>query len=176
MRDEQVAVAAKPASASPRRIMLIRWVAFFALWLVLMQSLKSADLLIGLVATIGATWASVRLLPPATGSIRFASLLLLMPHLLWESVRAGVDVAARALAPIPRLNPGFVSCPLNFPPGMARNTFATITSLLPGTVACGEVNGVLVYHCLDISEPVLQQLWEEERLLLSALLPGESHG
>ena len=58
---------------------------------------------------------------------------------------------------------------------MARNTFATITSLLPGTVACGEVNGVLTYHCLDITQPVLEQLCEEERRLLSALVAGESH-
>jgi multicomponent Na+:H+ antiporter subunit E len=155
--------------------MVFRAAAFFALWMVLMQSLKAADLVIGLVATFGATWASMRLLPPATGSIHFGRLLLQMPHLLWESVRAGVDVAVRALSPRPRLNPGFVSCPLKLQAGMARNTFATITSLLPGTVACGEVNGVLTYHCLDITQPVLEQLCEEERRLLSALVAGESH-
>jgi multicomponent Na+:H+ antiporter subunit E len=156
--------------------MLARWMGFFVLWLVLIESLKVADLLVGLGASIAATWASLYLLPPATGNIRFTRLLLLLPHLFWESVRAGVDVAARALAPRPVLHPGFVSCPLDFPPGMARNTFASITSLLPGTVACGEVNDVLVYHCLDITQPVLEQLKEEERRLSCALLAGQSHG
>ena len=174
--NRSVSAAATIERQSPRRIAVIRGAGLFALWLVLMHSVKAADLAIGLGATVAATWVSLRLLPPATGSVRFGSLLMLLPHLFWESVRAGVDVARRALAPRPVLNPGFVSCPLSFPPGMARNTFATITSLLPGTVACGEVNGVLVYHCLDVTQPVAEQLWEEERRLSRALLAGESYG
>lgn len=163
-------------SEPPRRIALMRAAAFFALWLILMQSLQAADFAIGLAATAAATWASLRLLPPAAGRVRFGSLLMLLPHLFWESVRAGVDVARRALAPRPLLNPGFISCPLDFPPGMARNTFATITSLLPGTVACGEVNGELTYHCLDVTQPVVEQLCEEERRLSRALIAGQSYG
>ena len=88
---------------------------------------------------------------------------------------AGFDVARRALAPSLPLNTGFVSCPLDFPPGLARNTFATITSLLPGTVPSGEDNGTLVYHCLDTAQPVVEQLWQEERLLSRALVAGRRH-
>ena len=75
-----------------------------------------------------------------------------------------------------RCSPGFVTCSLSFPPGFARNTFATITSLLPGSVPADEADGALVYHCLDDTTPVVEQLWQEERLLAKALVAGRRHG
>lgn len=155
---------------------LWRGVAFFLLWMVLMQSGKPADLAIGLAASVAATGVSLRLMPPTAGCLRFGRLLALLPHFLWESVLAGIDVARRALTPGLPLRPGFVSCPLAFPPGFARNTFATITSLLPGSVSADESEGVLVYHCLDTDVPVVKQLWREERLLARALVAGRGHG
>jgi len=165
--------AARPDS--PRRAALARGAAFFALWIVLMQSAKPGDVAVGAFATIAATWASLTLLPPAAGCLRFRALFALMPHFLWESVRAGIDVARRAFAPSLPLRPGFVKCPLGFPPGLARNTFATITSLLPGSVPADEEGGVLVYHCLDTAQPVVEQLWAEERLFARALVAGRRH-
>lgn len=176
MRDGQAGIAGTPADASVRRAVVSRALAFFALWLMLMQSFKTPDLVMGGFATVAATWASLRLLPPATGSIRFASLLLLLPHLFWQSLYAGIDVSRRALARRPILNTGFVACPLSFPPGLARNTFASITSLLPGTVPCGDLGTGLTYHCLDVTQQVVEQLHEEERRLQAALVAGQSHG
>mgnify|MGYP003402951904 FL=1 len=152
-----------------------RGAAFFLLWLVLMQSGKPADLAIGVLASAGATWAGLRLMPPAAGGLHFGRLITLLPHFLWESVLAGVDVARRALAPGLPLRPGFVSCPLGLPPGFARNTFASITSLLPGSVSADETEAGLVYHCLDTHVPVVEQLWREERLLGRALVAGGRH-
>ena len=154
---------------------LWRGAAFFLLWLVLMQSGKPADLAIGVLASVGATWVSLRLMPPAAGCLHFGRLLVLLPHFLGESVLAGIDVARRALDPRLPLRPGFVTCPLAFPPGFARNTFATITSLLPGSVPADEAEGVLVYHCLDTEASVVEQLWKEERLLAKALVAGRRH-
>jgi multicomponent Na+:H+ antiporter subunit E len=49
------------------------------------------------------------------------------------------------------------------PPGPARNVFLTITSLLPGTLPCGpDEEGGLAIHCLDVSQPVVEQLTVEE--------------
>ena len=149
--------------------------AFFVLWFVLMPSTKPADLVTGAIAAVAATWVSLRLLPPATGCLRFGALLALLPHFLWQSVLAGMDVARRALDPRLPLNPGFVTCPLDFPPGVARNTFATITSLLPGTVPCGDHSDGLVYHCLDVGQPVVEQLWAEQRHFARALVVGKGH-
>jgi multicomponent Na+:H+ antiporter subunit E len=52
---------------------------------------------------------------------------------------------------------------------LARNVFTAYSSLLPGTVPCGEDDGGIVYHCLDISQPVLEQLAAEELRLTRAV-------
>lgn len=167
--------AATTGLGSARHGALARGVAFFVLWMALMQSVKPGDLAMGAFATSCATWVSLRLLPPAAGRLRLVNLLMLVPHFLWQSVRAGIDVASRALAPSVRLHPGFVRFPTGLPAGLARNTFTTITSLLPGTVPCGDEDGELVYHCLDTTQPVVDQLSEEERRLARVVVAGRSH-
>jgi multicomponent Na+:H+ antiporter subunit E len=146
------------------------------LWLVLMPSAKPADLAIGLIATIAASLASLRLLPPAAGRVHFGALLAFVPHFLWQSVIAGLDVARRATSPRMPMQPGFAVCRVGFPRGLARNEFAAITSLLPGTVPVGEEEHAIVYHCLDVTQPVAQQVADEERRLAGALISGERHG
>jgi len=160
---------------SPRRAGLARGAAFFLFWIVMMPSTKPGDLAIGALSAIAATWVSLRFMPASAGCLNFGALAALLPHFIWETVCAGIDVASRALSPRLQLNPGFVRCPLGFPAGFARNTFATITSLIPGTVPSGEDDGVLVYHCLDTTQPVVEQLWQEERLLSRALVAGRRH-
>jgi multicomponent Na+:H+ antiporter subunit E len=86
------------------------------------------------------------------------------------------DVARRALDPALPLNPGFVRYPVGLPPGPARNTFTTMMSLLPGTVPIGpDQSGALVVHCLDIRQPVAEQLAAEEAVLVRVLggVPGD---
>jgi len=165
-----------PAADSGRREAVARAGAFFLLWMVLMQSVKPGDLAMGAFATGCATWTSLRLFPPVTGELHFRALLKLLPHFVRESVVAGFDVARRAFDPRLPLSPGFVDCPLDFPPGFARNTFATITSLMPGAVPIDGDEKALEYHCLDISQPVVEQLWREETLLARALEAGRRHG
>jgi multicomponent Na+:H+ antiporter subunit E len=161
---------------SQRSAALWRAAAFLLLWLLLLPSAKPGDLVLGVLATIAATVTSLRLMPPTCGCLHFGQLLALLPHFLWESVLAGIDVARRAFHPRLPLSTGFIACPLGFPPGFARNTFATITSLLPGSVPAEETEQALVYHCLDASAPVVEQLWQEERLLSKALVAGRRHG
>ncbi len=36
---------------------------------------------------------------------------------------------------------------------------------MPGAVPAGEEETRWSYHCLDTSQPVVEQLWQEERLL-----------
>jgi multicomponent Na+:H+ antiporter subunit E len=141
---------------------------FLCFWLVL----SGADLL-DLPAAVGAiaaaTWMSLRLLAPTTsrGSPRAIAQLAL--RFLYESVIAGADVARRALDPRLPLRPGFVVYPIGLPPGAGRNMFAMLTSLLPGTVPAGEEKGQLIYHCLDVGQPVFEQLAAEEAALSRAL-------
>ena len=77
---------------------------------------------------------------------------------------ASTSRAARSHPRMP-LQPGFRRVPAEpSRRGHARNTFATITSLLPGTVPCGDGRAdAIVYHCLDVGQPVVEQLADEER-------------
>jgi multicomponent Na+:H+ antiporter subunit E len=172
---EHIVRAPGSGAENAGRSAAIRASAFFVLWLVLMPSFKTGDLVFGTLATSAATWLSLRLSPPAHGRLHLGRLLLVLPHFLLESTRGGIDVALRALAPRLPVNPGLFTYASDFRAGLARNTFASITSLLPGTFACGEVDGEIVYHGLDIKQPVSEQLREEERRLTAALLAGCDH-
>jgi multicomponent Na+:H+ antiporter subunit E len=145
-----------------------RAAAFLALWLVLAGA-DVADLPAAAVAVVAATWASLRLLPLGSSRLSPSALAKLTLRFAYQSVAAGVDVAWRALDPRQPLRPGFVCYPVRFPPGAARNAFTTLTSLLPGTVPAGADSGLIVYHCLDVEQPVTSQLAAEEAVLARAL-------
>jgi multicomponent Na+:H+ antiporter subunit E len=145
---------------------LARGAGFLSLWVVLI-GFAPADLAAGVLAAAAATCTSLRLLPPQSGRMRLTGLLSLIPHFLWKSVVAGVDVARRALDPRLPLRPGFVACRVGFAPGQARNAFAAMTSLLPGTVPCADEEGRRL-PLPDVGQPVLEELAEEERRLAQA--------
>jgi multicomponent Na+:H+ antiporter subunit E len=155
---------------------LARFAGLLALWIVLIHSAQPADLAVGVLTAAAATWASLRLLPPAAGRIKFVALAARLPRFLWQSVLAGIDVARRALAPGMPLSTGYLAYRTNLPRGQARNAFATITSLLPGTVPAEDDASGILYHCLDTTQPVAAQLATEEREYAKALEPGKGHG
>jgi multicomponent Na+:H+ antiporter subunit E len=142
----------------------LRALGFLILWVVVTGG-NPADLIAGAVAALVASWASLHLLRPGTSRVRPAALVRLVLHFLLQSVVAGVDVARRALDPRLPLNPGFVAYPTHLPPGLGRNMFTALTSLLPGTVPTGSAGkGGLLIHCLDVGQPVAAQLAKEEAL------------
>jgi len=142
----------------------VRAPGFLALWLIL-SGFESRDLVIGVPVAILATWTSLRLLPSRPGRLHPLALTALVFRFLYQSVVAGIDVARRALDPRLPLRTGFVTYRTRLPPGPARNAFAALTSLLPGTVPVGDENGCLLYHCLDTEQPVESQLQAEEAAL-----------
>jgi multicomponent Na+:H+ antiporter subunit E len=160
------------AAAVARRAMfpavVLRAIVFLALWFVLV-GIDIEDLPATTLAVVSATWMSLRLLPPGDARPSPAAVARLAFRFLVQSVVAGIDVARRALDPRLPLRPGFVTYSVGFAPGPARNLFTTVTSLLPGTVPAGEDGGHLVYHCLDIDQPVVSQLAAEEAALSRAL-------
>jgi len=155
-------------SHKPGRVAATRAIGFFVLWLTLAGA-SPADVPVGVVAAALATWASVRLLPAGQWRLRPIVLARLVLRFLYQSIVAGIDVAWRALDPHLPLRPGFVVYQPQLPPGLMRNAFCTITSLLPGTVPAGGDGGHLVYHCLDVDQPVVSQLAAEEIALSRAV-------
>jgi multicomponent Na+:H+ antiporter subunit E len=155
---------------------VLRTLGFFVLWMILTDG-NPADLVVGALAALVATWASLRLLPPGTRRARPAALGMLALRFLRQSVVAGTDVAWRALDPKLPLRPGFVFYPVGLPPGAARNMFTTLMSLLPGTVPTGsDEKGRLRIHCLDVEQPVAAQLAVEEALFVRAVGGNRSDG
>jgi len=166
-RESSRGEAPGPASGASARVAFCCGAGFLALWVVLIGASPS-DLAAGVMAAAAATCTSLRLLPPQPGRMRLTGLMSLIPHFLWKSVVAGVDVARRALDPRLPLHTGFVSYPARFRNRAARNAFASYTSLLPGTLSVQDDGETLLYHCLDIGQPVLEELAEEERWLTQA--------
>jgi multicomponent Na+:H+ antiporter subunit E len=134
-------------------------------WVVLSGG-GSVDLVPGVVAALAATGISLWLLPPGKGRLRLTALAAFAVRFVGQSVIAGADVARRALDPRMPLNPAFVRYPAGFPRGPARNAFTALTSLLPGTVPIApDESDALIIHCLDVGQPVSEQLALEEARL-----------
>jgi multicomponent Na+:H+ antiporter subunit E len=148
---------------------IARAIAFFLLWLII-SGADPTGLPAGAVAVGAATWASLRLLPVNAWRFSPIRLTILALHYLRQSVIAGVRVAWLALNPRLPLRLGFVTYAVQLAPGAARNTFCTLSSLLPGTLPAGlDERGALIIHCLDIREPIAAQLNTEEALLVGAV-------
>lgn len=146
-----------------------RGAGYFALW-VLLIGIDPLDLGVGVIAAAAATWTSLRLLPPTTHPVRLTALPRLALTFLWQSVSAGVDIALRAFAPRLSLAPGFVLHRTRYRRGPARNAFASISSLLPGTLTVRDDEQGLLFHCLDTGQPVAQGLAADEAAV-SRVLP-----
>jgi multicomponent Na+:H+ antiporter subunit E len=156
------------------RSWLVRTAGFFGFWLILF-GLGPGNFVVAALAAVGTTWVSLRLLPPGQFKVRPVALTAFVLHFLYKSIAAGIDVAWRALDPRLPLRPGFVVYHTHLPPGLTRSAFCAETSLLPGTLPCGpHERGGLAIHCLDITQPVVEQLAAEEALFTRAL--GGSRG
>lgn len=151
------------------RAVIIRGAGFFGFWLVLIGA-DPVDGVAGLFTAAAATWTSLRLLPPSSGRWQYAALARLAWRFMQQSIMGGLDVARRAFDPRLPLQPGFVTYPIRLPPGPARNAFCAFTSAMPGTLPTGvDEHGALLYHCLDVNQPVAAQLTVDEELLTRAL-------
>ena len=150
------------------RVAAARAAFFLAFWLMI-SGWALADLPVGLAAVIGATWVSLRFLPPIGPRYRLGSIASLVVSFLRQSAVSGTDVAWRALSPSLKLEPGLVACPLRLPAGNKRSAFCALSSLMPGTLPTGtDEQGALLVHCLDTRQPVAANLAAAERLFIRA--------
>ncbi len=132
------------------------------LWLAL-AGFHAADLPAAAVAVIGGAWLSLRLAPPSGKRPSVGAVLRLAARFPGQSLRAGLDVARRAMDPRIVITPGYVNVPLRTPPGPARDAFGAYASLMPGTVPAGDnPDGTLLVHCLDLTQPVAEAIRAEE--------------
>ncbi len=160
-------------AAVPAAVM--RFTLFLLLWLVLIGS-GWGNLAAGVPAAALAAWVSLRLLPQTGRRLSLSALSAMLVRLPGQSLIAGIDVALRALSPAMPLRTGIVAYPTRIPPGPEREAFRALMSLQPGTLPVGEDEaGAILFHCLDLDQPVANQLAAEEARFLR-ILGGHAHG
>jgi multicomponent Na+:H+ antiporter subunit E len=148
---------------------------FLCLWLIV-SGAAAADLPMGVAAAATAAWVSIILLPPGRGRPRLIALGMVALRFSVQSIFAGADVARRALTPRLPLRPGFIVYPVRSPHGPARDAFALLTGSLPGTIPIpSDESGPFAVHCLDVDQPIEEQLSVEETLLQKALGVESDH-
>lgn len=153
----------------------MRFTLFLLLWLVLIGP-GWGNLAAGVPAAVLAAWVSLRLLPQTGRGLSLSALSATLARLPGQSLIAGVDVALRALSPAMPLRTGIVAYPTRIPPGPEREAFRALMSLQPGTLPVGEdEEGAILFHCLDLHQPVMNQLAAEEARFLR-ILGEHSHG
>lgn len=157
-------------STAPRAIF------FFGLWLVLAGA-DPAGLPFGLLAAAAATWASLRLSPPAAHGLRPLAAVHVAWRTLVEAVAGGIDVARRVFDPRLPLQPGYVRHTPALAAGPARDGFLLLASLQPGSIPAGvDLDGALLVHALDTGAPVASQLAAAEALFATAVGAAPRHG
>jgi multicomponent Na+:H+ antiporter subunit E len=152
---------------------LLRAAGFLALWMVL-AGVTLADLPAAAVAVAAATWVSLILSPPRGPRISLPDLARLIGRFPGQSLLAGIDVARRAFHPRMPLNVDTILYAPRVPPGAARDAFVAYASLMPGTVQVPSGDGSqILIHCLDATQPVAQQMAEEEDRFIRVLGYGD---
>ena len=128
-----------------------------------------ADLAVGALAVGLAAWASLVLLPPSGARLRPLGLLRFAVYFLRQSFLGGLDVARRAFAPSLPLAPGYLDYRSGLRPGPGRAAFGALTSLVPGTLPVETDRPAgLIYHALDLRQPVAAGLARDEAMLRGA--------
>lgn len=144
----------------------MRLLVFAALWLVIAGD-DPSSWIIGLPTVLFASWSSLRLSPdrPGDSGLKLVGLARFLPYFVIESVRGGVDVAARVLRPRLKIDPGFVRYEPRLAHPVARVVFLDSVSLLPGTLSADLRDGIVEVHALDVSTDLKPALLSLERLV-----------
>jgi multicomponent Na+:H+ antiporter subunit E len=121
--------------------------------------------LIGLPAVALAAAASVSLGGRALPRLALAGLPGFAALFLRESVRGGLDVARRTLAPRLRVQPGFRSYRMQLQDPRARVLLVNCISLLPGTLAAQLEGDRVELHLLDTGDNPDPELLRLERAI-----------
>jgi len=122
--------------------------------------------LIGVPVVLAASWSLQRLRSADAGSISMSGLLRFIPLFLWGSLRGGIDVGMRTLAPRMRIRPGIIVYRTLLQSIAARVFFMNSVSLLPGTLVADFNHDQLTVHMLDDSIDPEDELRRMEQAVL----------
>jgi multicomponent Na+:H+ antiporter subunit E len=130
---------------------------FAGLWWILAEG-RSDGWLLGGIAVLAATWASMKFLPRGDQGIRLAGVPGFLRFFLWNSVRGGIQVAGMALRGARCLQPAFIDLAVTLPPGAPCILLVNVLGLMPGTVGVDMDDTNLRLHVLDERLPVVAEV------------------
>ena len=134
---------------------LILFVALFALWLLLVWSVDSQDLLAGLflAVLVAVVFGGVFLSEPKQiiAPKRWFLFLCYVPYFLYWCVRANLDVAYRVLHPDLPIRPGIVKVRTNLKSNLGKTFLANSITLTPGTLTVDIIGSDIYVHWINVS-------------------------
>lgn len=144
----------------------MRAVVFAGLWWGLTEG-EVDSWLVGVPAVIGATVASLLLRTEAGGRWRLVGTMQFVVFFVVESLRAGVDVARRAVTL--NIEPQIITYECSLGHEAALALFCGTVSLLPGTLTTEMEDGMLHVHTLDSRKPIVAELRRLEHHIAAML-------
>ncbi|RUO32855.1 Na+/H+ antiporter subunit E [Aliidiomarina sanyensis] len=121
---------------------------------------------VGVPVVLLCAWLSVKISPAQPkNAIRYSAIPRFVGHFIFRSLVAGLDVGYRTLHPRLQLNPGIVDFPLALPQGKPRIFFATVVSLMPGTLATELTDDGVRLHVLDTDADIVSDCERTVRVL-----------
>lgn len=145
---------------------LTRAAGFALIWWILAEE-RSDGWLLGGIAVIAATRASLRLLPRGPSGLRPVALLRFAAFFLRHSIQGGFQVALLALRGKRALQPGTMALTMHLPEGSPRALLVGTLGLMPGTAGIDLDGDLLHLHILDTRQPVEAEF----RALEAAIAP-----
>jgi multicomponent Na+:H+ antiporter subunit E len=154
------------ASAPPWPVFIRRALALALMWWALTGGQWGAWWFV-LPVLLAATLAPLGLPEPTSvWRLSLMGCLHFVPFFLRHSIRGGLDVARRALAPRLDVQPGLYRHELEVPTETARIFLSHVVSLLPGTLSADLSGTTLTVHALSGREAeVVRDLREVERVV-----------
>lgn len=154
---------------------ILRSATFGLLWVAMTEGEFTAAYLGAGVVAVTVT-VSLFLLP--RGSLRVASLVPvigLLARIPFASLKAGADVAARALRPSLPVRPGIVEVATRAKTPGVQVAIAYLATIIPGSICVRMEPGRLRLHVIDRRQPAGEFLSHMEERLVQAR-EGSRHG
>ena len=137
----------------------MRYLSLFILtllfWLLLTFDLSAANLIAGAVAALITSMVFGRYfytkLYKFLQPVRYFWLVIYLVILIWECIKANIDVAYRVLHPAMPIKPGIVKVKLHLESDFARAMLANSITMTPGTISVDIIDDYIYVHWIYVS-------------------------
>lgn len=143
---------------------------FASLWWLLTNGTASSWI-VGLPVVVAATLVGQSLWGEMTTRIRWQGLIRFSVFFVYESIRGGIDVARRTLAPTMKIEPHFYYYQTNIQQPIAKLLFCNCISLLPGTLSVQLQDNQIEVHALSSDTEVEKELIQLENKVRAIFQP-----